>query len=98
MPPGTRYVGRGSVFGNPWSIATARKVGFTGTDAELRELCASFFRNGMQRRLPACEPILARLPELRGQDVACWCGLDHACHGDVLIEMANAPETREVAP
>lgn len=28
--------------------------------------------------------------ELRGQDLACWCPLDHPCHADVLLELANA--------
>ena len=27
---------------------------------------------------------------LRGHDLACWCRLDHACHADVLLELANA--------
>ncbi len=29
--------------------------------------------------------------ELRGKDLACWCGLDQPCHADVLLEWANAP-------
>lgn len=30
------------------------------------------------------------LPDLRGKDVACWCAKDDgACHGDVLILLAN---------
>jgi hypothetical protein len=34
--------------------------------------------------------ILARLPELRGKDLACWCRLDgKPCHADVLLELAN---------
>ncbi len=28
--------------------------------------------------------------ELRGKDLACWCGLDKPCHADVLLEVANA--------
>jgi hypothetical protein len=28
--------------------------------------------------------------ELRGHNLACWCGLDKACHADVLLEIANA--------
>jgi len=28
--------------------------------------------------------------ELRGKDLACWCRLDQPCHGDVLLELANA--------
>lgn len=28
--------------------------------------------------------------ELAGHDLACWCPLDRPCHGDVLLEVANA--------
>lgn len=28
----------------------------------------------------------------RGYDVACYCPLDHACHGDALLETANATQ------
>jgi hypothetical protein len=30
-----------------------------------------------------------QLSELRGKNLACWCHLDHPCHADVLLEMAN---------
>lgn len=33
---------------------------------------------------PSDEEIIARL---RGRDVACTCGLDRPCHGDVLMEL-----------
>jgi hypothetical protein len=42
------------------------------------------------------KPVLAHmkriadnLEELRGKDLACWCGLEHQCHADVLLELAN---------
>jgi hypothetical protein len=28
---------------------------------------------------------------LRGKDLACWRPLDHPCHADVLLELANKP-------
>jgi hypothetical protein len=28
--------------------------------------------------------------ELRGKNLACWCGLDVACHADILLKIANA--------
>jgi hypothetical protein len=34
--------------------------------------------------------ILARLLDLRGKNLACWCRLDQPCHADVLLELANA--------
>ncbi|RLS30096.1 MAG: DUF4326 domain-containing protein [Planctomycetota bacterium] len=39
--------------------------------------------------------LLARLPELRGRVLACWCGHDEDCHADVLIELVDAEETIE---
>lgn len=33
--------------------------------------------------------INARLPELRGHDLCCWCQPGEPCHADVLIRMAN---------
>jgi hypothetical protein len=32
--------------------------------------------------------LVARLPELRGKILGCWCS-PQACHGDVLAELAN---------
>ncbi len=33
--------------------------------------------------------LMARLPELRGRDLVCWCAPE-PCHGDVLLELANS--------
>src|ERR1700722_14127451 len=35
---------------------------------------------------PRRTKLIARLPELRGKNVACWCALDRPCHADVLLE------------
>ena len=35
--------------------------------------------------------LLSALPELRGHDLACACGLDQSCHREVLLDMANPP-------
>lgn len=40
--------------------------------------------------------LLADIHELRGLVLACWCK-DKACHGDVLAELANAPERKRRA-
>jgi len=34
--------------------------------------------------------LVARLPELRGKTLGCWCA-PAACHGDVLARLADAP-------
>jgi hypothetical protein len=51
-------------------------------------------RNGRRRAVAlyrdhvlSSPALLARLPELEGETLGCWCGLDETCHGDVLIEL-----------
>lgn len=34
-----------------------------------------------------------KLKELRGKNLACWCQPGTPCHADVLLELANAPNT-----
>lgn len=89
MPPATRYVGRGTYFGNPWD---ARIFGQENAVARFGEWMA------VERLFPlaiATGPVWAR-PEpsqiqrdLRGKDLACWCPLSEPCHADVLLEIAN---------
>ncbi|MES2671595.1 MAG: DUF4326 domain-containing protein [Pseudomonadota bacterium] len=37
--------------------------------------------------------LLARLEELRGKNLACWCAPELKCHADVLLEIANRVPT-----
>ena len=85
MPPNTVYVGRGSKWGNPFTVDECRAAGYTGTDAEIAARCAEAFRgwlgphwrnnwdgpvSAIQRR-----SILAWIERLRGKNLACWCRL-----------------------
>lgn len=99
MPPNTRVVTRATVFGNPFSVADAREAGYCGSDADLQAMCVHEFRrwlNGSNRWWQGPESdtaratILARLPELRGKNLACFCKPGTPCHADVLMELANA--------
>jgi hypothetical protein len=68
--------GRGSPWGNPFQI---------GRDGTRLEVIAKY-REWLGRQ-PA---LLARLPELRGKVLGCWCS-PRPCHAEVLAELANAP-------
>ena len=35
--------------------------------------------------------LLNAMPAIRGKNIACWCKPRDPCHGDVLLEIANAP-------
>lgn len=77
------------------------------SNARLAAWCVDLFRRwvatGKEWDGPVADKarakLLARLPELRGKDLYCFCpvtkpdGTPHPCHADFLIELANAPET-----
>jgi hypothetical protein len=89
LPPNTVYVGRPTVWGNPFKGPT-------------REEAIEMYRADLEEALPdwsgecggadwAVEAAI-RLPELRGKNLACWCPLNLPCHADVLLELANQRE------
>lgn len=98
-PPNCVVVSRPSVFGNPFTVAAAKEAGYLGSDEQLAAWCVSLFRRWLTnpRQMDYIGPVaekrkaklLARLPELQGKDLACWCKVSSPCHGDVLIELAN---------
>lgn len=69
------YIGRPSVWGNPFYI------GADGTRAEVIEK--------FRQKVLADPAMVARIKsELRGKVLGCWCA-PGACHGDVLAQIAN---------
>jgi hypothetical protein len=92
MPSGAVYVGRPSVWGNP----------FTVTDFGSRRAAVDRFVSHLRaRRLagPGWINLVAYPWEtqirrvLAGRDLVCWCPPDQPCHADVLLEIANGGES-----
>jgi len=81
MPEGAVYVGRGSKWGNPYTVAEM------GSN---RAAVAAYVRSWLNDpiRLVKASHVIS---ELKGKDLACWCPLDKPCHADVLLEIANQP-------
>lgn len=71
---GKVYIGRPSIFGNPYAI------GKDGTREEVIEKFEQYIWHAPR--------VLARLPELVGKDLVCHCK-PKACHGDVLVKMVQ---------
>ena len=77
MPPDTIYVGRGSKWGNPFTVAEY--------GARIAVFNYRLHVEGMQD-IGAFD-----FSELRGKNLACWCREDaQYCHADVLLKLANA--------
>lgn len=75
------YIGRPSKWGNPFTLpdGVARK-----DDGTARARVIAQYRTWIKTQ----PLLLAALPELRGKTLGCWCA-PKACHGDVLLELAN---------
>lgn len=76
VPAGAVYIGRPSKWGNPFVI---------GKDGDREEVIAKY------RQWLLAQPALveAAKRELAGKDLVCFCA-PKGCHGDVLLEVANA--------
>lgn len=67
------YIGRGSKWGNPFSVGT---YGRKGAIAKYKQW------------LETHPQLLRDLKELKGKTLGCWCR-PYACHGDVLAKLAD---------
>lgn len=72
------YIGRPSIWGNPFVI------GKDGTREQVIEKYESFIR--------ANTNLMSQLHTLRGKTLGCWCK-PLACHGDILAKLSNGTAT-----
>jgi len=82
VPVGAVYIGRGSKWGNPF------RIGADGDRAAVIARHAAWLRGQ--------HDLLRALDELRGKDLVCFCA-PQACHGDVLLRLANASREARIA-
>ncbi|AAQ63370.1 T4 NrdA.1-like protein [Burkholderia phage BcepNazgul] len=68
------YIGRPSVWGNPFVI---------GRDGTREEVIAKYREHVLNS-----PSLMSFLPTIRGRNLVCFCAPE-ACHGDVLLDLAN---------
>jgi len=82
MPANAIYVGRPTVWGNPYVVGSELMNGETLTAEKALELYEQHLAdNFSERDIRHC---------LHDKDLACWCALDEPCHADVLLRIANS--------
>lgn len=86
MPPNTVSVARPGIFGNPFTLQMGDAAWAL---REFRVWLGGKTVNRWPELTERRKQLLARLPELRGKNVACFCAEDAPCHGDILLEKAN---------
>ena len=86
-PANARYVGRPTDWGNPWRVG-GQAHGATDAPTAVARYRRALLAGELKDRSGV--PLVERLQELRGHDLACWCDLTQPCHADVLLHYANA--------
>ena len=82
MPANAIYVGRPTVWGNPYVVGSELMNGETLNAEKAVALYEQHLADNFNERdIRHC---------LRGKDLACWCALDQPCHADVLLRIANS--------
>lgn len=85
-----RYAPRWEVFLCTDGRFAGPPVGYRNTKREAIAFAVEKHREALLA--PEGELMRRRIrAELAGRDLACWCGLDHPCHVDTVLEIANAP-------
>ena len=77
------YIGRPSVWGNPFTHIVDKRTAAQYVVASREEAIAAYHKwitEGEGKWL------LERLPELKGKTLGCWCA-PKSCHGDVLLKL-----------
>lgn len=75
------YIGRPSIWGNPFSHLPNTLAKFKVKD---RDEAISKYRE----YLLSNQKLMNQLFELKGKILGCWCK-PKSCHGDILAELAN---------
>lgn len=81
-PPDAVYVGRGTPWGNPFSIGQAIiAVGERATREQVCDCFESYAVRRLRREPDWLEPLI-------GKDLVCWCA-PKRCHAETLLRLAN---------
>lgn len=75
------YIGRGSIWGNPYSHMPNTTAKFKVTTREEAVNC-------YREYIKAQPDLLTRVCELKGKTLGCFC-MPNLCHGSILAELAN---------
>lgn len=80
------YIGRGSIFGNPYSHLPNTKAEYT---CKTREESIELYREYFHERLNTDPYFKAEVLKLKGKTLGCFCK-PLSCHGDIIAEYLNS--------
>lgn len=92
LPPNTVCVDRSTRYGNPFVVGTYQKHPLKYLGLVLvrdKHHAKVLFKEWLAVTEEGRKVAKRARDELRNKNVACFCGVNDDCHGDVLLKMAN---------
>jgi Domain of unknown function (DUF4326) len=82
LPPNTVCVNRGTTWGNPYKV---------GPERPAENACYLFSTDLLSGHIrdKNNNPLIDRIHELKGKNLACFCPIGSPCHRDILLELAS---------
>lgn len=92
IPPNTVVVSRPTKWGNPFTLGDAPPYVFSEEQRLL--IILDMYRGWLAAKMRSGElnPV-----ELKGKNLACWCGPNQKCHADILLRVANDPKFSDIS-
>ncbi len=87
------YIGRGSIFGNPYTHYPLKDT-MAQYKVKTREESIEKFRVYFYNRLKIDDDFRLEVLELKGKVLGCYCK-PKACHGDIIVEYLNEVDNTE---
>jgi hypothetical protein len=91
MSEGAIYVGRPTVWGNPFRVDDPE---FNTDGSVTHNTCILLYELYIKETIDSITEFDAMqewiIKPLRGRDLCCWCDENEPCHADVLLRLANA--------
>lgn len=96
MPDGTKYIGRPSIWANPFKVGEPPPKRFIQFEFHFEDTI-KYKNNAVVKDAAEAvrlyemysPPSLPELEMLKGKNIACWCKVNDHCHGDVIIKHYN---------
>lgn len=93
LPEGTVYVGPGSGWANPFAMHEPVQLFEDGRVNTYLPRTPEDSVAAYRRYLASIRRAKFARKHLAGKNLSCWCPQGKPCHADVLLEVANSPET-----
>jgi len=85
IPPDAVYIGRGSIWGDPYSHLPGKTMAKFVVGS--REIAVRKYESYLEDLLEQNPKMIELLKQLHGKDLVCFCAPLH-CHGDILQRRA----------